>query len=51
MDTSPSPLFPPVSCARAAALTRLMRYYEAVSDCEVAIALKPDYDKAWNRLG
>ena len=28
-----------------------MRYHEAVEDCEAAIGLKPDYDKAWNRLG
>ncbi|CAM6097578.1 unnamed protein product [Calypogeia fissa] len=36
---------------RAAALTQVGKYAEAIADCEVAIKLDPQYSKAYSRLG
>ena len=38
-------------CNRAAAYTHLNQYKEAVRDCEKSTQLKPDYSKAFSRLG
>jgi len=38
-------------CNRAAAYCHLNEYAEAVADCEAAVALQPDYVKAYSRLG
>lgn len=38
-------------CNRAAAYCHLEEYSEAVADCESAVALVPDYVKAYSRLG
>ena len=42
-----------ISCllGRAAALSNLDRFEEAVSDCKKAIELDPKYSKAYGRLG
>lgn len=38
-------------CNRAAAYCYLNEYADAVADCEAAVALAPDYVKAYSRLG
>jgi len=38
-------------CNRAAALQHVGRYDDAVKDCNMSVKLKPDYAKAYSRLG
>nr|XP_043607899.1 small glutamine-rich tetratricopeptide repeat-containing protein [Erigeron canadensis] len=38
-------------CNRAAAYTQITQYTEAIQDCRKAIAIDPNYSKAYSRLG
>lgn len=38
-------------CNRAAAYTNMDKFHEALDDCKRAIALNPDYAKAFSRMG